>query len=671
MKKYLFIALVVFGGVVPASAFAATLSVSPSSGSYQAGNIITAQIMLNTQGASIEGVDIRYLNYDPALLEVQDENPSVAGVQIAPGTLMPNTVANSVNIALGRIEFSQVISGNATFNGSGILATARFRALAPGNASTFFNFTSGNTADTNVASGGADILTSVTNASYSLATPPAQQGTPIVYLSPASTTKATGTSFPINIMLDTRGRSVDGVDVVLSYNRTMAKVIDADGGNTGAQIIPGTLLPNTTVNDVSESSGRITFSQITAGNGTFNGSGVLATINVRALAPGAANFTFTFTKGRTNDTNVSFGGADLLDAVTNATLQFVENNAAPAVVGSEPAGVIAMPRSVALKVLTDEWATCKYATTPGTHYANMSRSFFSSDGATHVSTISSGFNAGQNNFYVRCRDKAGNVMNTDAMISFFIATDGTAPFISQMSPAGTFFLPKNMHISVIAQDQSGVASCKFSFTPNTDYNAMTRSLSPRGDVFSALISGNDMRIGQNAIYVRCKDKVGNVNMSDAVISFTLFTAPKFTVGMEGRQDVRSYAFTVSLFTPGSATEIITISARPTTGGEIVFALDNSAKNTLVGPGTYDVRVSADGYLAKKFTNMGIWAGSVIAVPQLLAGDLNGDGAVNSLDWSIMNAEWSKSSSFADINKDGRVNSLDWGYIRKNWMQTGN
>lgn len=661
----------VLGGAVPTTALGATLSMNPSGGTYQAGTIITAHIMVDTQGVPIEGVDIRYLNYNPAFLEAQDENPSVAGVQIAPGTLMPNTVANTADTTLGRIAFSQVISGNTTFTGSGVLATARFRVLAPGGASVAFNFTSGDTADTNIASAGMDVLTSVTNAAYVLTAPPVQQLAPIVYLSPSSTTKTTGSSFPLDIMLDTRGRSVDGVDVVLSYSRTMAKVIDADGGKAGVQIIPGTLLFNTTVNDVSESSGRVMFSQVTAGSGTFNGSGVLATINVRALAPGAANFTFTFTKGRTNDTNASFGGADLLEIVTNATMQFVENNAAPAVVGSEPVGVVVMPRSVALKVFTDEWATCKYATAPGTHYANMSRSFSSSDGATHSSTISSGFQAGQNNFYVRCKDKAGNVMNTDAVISFFLVTDGATPFISQMSPTGTFFLPKNMHISVISQDQSGVASCKFSFAPNTDYNGMTRSLSARGDVFSALISGNDLRIGQNNFYVRCKDKVGNVNASDAVISFTLFTAPKFMVGMEGRQDVRSYTFIVSLFTPGSATEIGKISARPTSGGEIAFVLDNSAKNTLIGPGMYDVRISAGGYLAKKFTNMGLWAGSVIAVPHLLAGDLNGDGAVNSLDWSIMNAEWSKSSSLADINKDGRVNSLDWGYIRKNWMQTGN
>lgn len=656
---------------MPASAFAATLSVSPSSGSYQTGNIITAQIMLTTQGAPIEGVDIRYLNYDPALLEVQDENTSIAGVQIAPGTLMPNTVANSVNTALGRIEFSQVISGNATFNGSGVLATTRFRVLAPGSASSTFNFTSGNTADTNVASGGIDVLTSVTNATYTLTTPPVQQGSPIVYFSPSSTAKVTGTSFPLDIILDTRGRAIDGADIVVSYNRAMVSIIDVDGNKTGVQIAPGTLMPTTTINDVAESRGQITFSQTTAANGTFSGSGILGTITVRALAPGAASVAFTFTKGRTNDTNVSFGGVDLLDAVTNTTIQITENNAAPMVMGFEPSGVIALPRSVALKVSTNEWATCKYATASGTQYLNMTRNFSSSDGAMHSATMSSGFQAGQNDLYVRCKDKAGNVMNTDAVISFFIAIDTSAPFVSQMTPSGTFFLPKNIHISVVPQDQSGVASCKFSMTPYTDYNAMPRSLSLRGDVFSALVSGNDLRIGQNNFYVRCKDKVGNVNTSDAVISFTLFSPPTFMVGMEGREDVRSYTFVISLFTPGSATELVKISARPNTTGAIVLSIDNNAKNISIGPGNYDVRISADNYLGKKFMNMGVWAGSVISVPQLLAGDLNKDGVINSLDWSMMNTEWSKTSSLADINKDGRVNSLDWGYIRKNWLQTAN
>ena len=53
----------------------------------------------------------------------------------------------------------------------------------------------------------------------------------------------------------------------------------------------------------------------------------------------------------------------------------------------------------------------------------------------------------------------------------------------------------------------------------------------------------------------------------------------------------------------------------------------------------------------------------------LQGDLNNDGIVNSLDWSIMNSKWFTSDSTADINKDGIVNSLDWSIMNANWFKT--
>ncbi|MEK7493744.1 MAG: dockerin type I domain-containing protein [Patescibacteria group bacterium] len=670
MKKYFLSALVIIGGVVPAAAFGATISVTPSSGAYQVGNIITAQIMVDTQGSAIEGVDVRYLNYNPSLLEVQDENTSIAGVQIAPGTLMPNTVANTVDTALGRIAFSQVINGNATFTGSGVLATVRFRVLAPGSASVVFNFTPGNTADTNIASAGMDVLTSVINAVYALTAIPQQQLAPLIYISPASGNKTTGTSFLLNIMLDTRGTAIDGADIVLTYNRSFVKIADADSITSGVQITPGTLMPNTVANTVNASYGTIDFSQTTAANTSFTGSGVLATVTVQAFAPGAENFTFTFTKGRTTDTNASFGGADLLDAVTNATFTITDNGIPPVVASSEPSGIIMLSSSLTLKVTTNEAATCRYSATPNIAYASMSKYFSSSDGIDHSTSLYAGFQAGQNTFYVRCSDRAGKSMTSDAVISFTIVTDSTAPTVSQLSPSGTFFLPKGLYISTAAQDQSGVLGCKFSPVPNVAYATMTRALYLKGAVFSTFIYGNELHAGQNTFYVRCKDKVGNVNASDAVISFALFTAPTFTVSVEGDSNANAHMFTISLYSPNSTTVTASIKAWADRYGNISFVPDNSRSNMLVSPGNYDVRIASDRYITRKLANTYVGAGAVISVQSLLAGDLNNDTVINSLDWSMINTQWAKTSSSADINRDGKVNTIDWGYVRKNWLQSG-
>ena len=61
--------------------------------------------MIDTQGQPADGVDIRYLNYNPALLEIQDEDLTQTGIQISPGSLMPSTVANIVDASTGKISF--------------------------------------------------------------------------------------------------------------------------------------------------------------------------------------------------------------------------------------------------------------------------------------------------------------------------------------------------------------------------------------------------------------------------------------------------------------------------------------------------------------------------------------------------------------------------------------
>ena len=53
----------------------------------------------------------------------------------------------------------------------------------------------------------------------------------------------------------------------------------------------------------------------------------------------------------------------------------------------------------------------------------------------------------------------------------------------------------------------------------------------------------------------------------------------------------------------------------------------------------------------------------------LQADLNNDGAVNAMDWSIMNTRWNTSDTTADINNDGIVNTIDWSVMNREWGNT--
>ncbi len=165
MKKIVILTILFF----PSFAFAASLGLSPSSQSVNVGDTFTVVVALDTQGASVDGVDLRYLNYNQNLLQLQDANSNTAGVQIAPGSLMPMTLANTADVNAGKITFSQVTAGGGNkYQGSGTLATLTFKALAAGTADIFFSHGSGVTTDSNVAAGGKDVLTAVVNGSYAI-----------------------------------------------------------------------------------------------------------------------------------------------------------------------------------------------------------------------------------------------------------------------------------------------------------------------------------------------------------------------------------------------------------------------------------------------------------------------------------------------------------------------
>ena len=104
----------------------ATLSLSSASGSYSTGDIFSVNILLNTGGIASQGVDVAYLNYNPALLEVQDDDGAVSGVQITAGALMPSTLTNIADNTSGKITFSQVTDSGASYTSHWTLANLFF-----------------------------------------------------------------------------------------------------------------------------------------------------------------------------------------------------------------------------------------------------------------------------------------------------------------------------------------------------------------------------------------------------------------------------------------------------------------------------------------------------------------------------------------------------------------
>ncbi len=150
MKIILFLASF-FGLFLAIHVHAATLDLVPTQTEIQTGDSVTVDVMLDTQGADIDGVDLYSLHFDPQIFSAT----------VTPGDLMPYTVYEKVDNVEGTVKFSQLSAWGSTFNGTGILATITLTAKTSGESSLYFDFILGSTIDTNVAAQGQDVLTSV------------------------------------------------------------------------------------------------------------------------------------------------------------------------------------------------------------------------------------------------------------------------------------------------------------------------------------------------------------------------------------------------------------------------------------------------------------------------------------------------------------------------------
>lgn len=148
--------------------YVGTLKLSPTNQSVSVDEEFTVEVLLDTRGEEVYGVDINSLNFDPSVLQVVDADSDVEGTQIEPGILMPNAVLNSVDNEEGSITFSQLADFSTPYAGSGILATITFKATGEGSSDVSFDFVLGDGTDANIASINGDILSSVGNGTYTV-----------------------------------------------------------------------------------------------------------------------------------------------------------------------------------------------------------------------------------------------------------------------------------------------------------------------------------------------------------------------------------------------------------------------------------------------------------------------------------------------------------------------
>ncbi len=676
MKKLVFATALMFLVFVWVSnAQAATLSLSPSSGNNSVGSIFTVTILLNTQSQAVDGVDIRYLNYSPTLLEVQDDNTSLAGVQILAGTLFGNTVAHSVATANGRISFSQVAVGGSTYSNSAnaTLATVRFRVLTTGTALVTFNFALGSTADTNVAAGGSDVLTSVTNGSYILQDTNA----------PSIPTGLTATAISSSRIDLSWTASTDNVGVT-GYNIYRC---------TGSGCTPSTQIATSATNSysntgLSASTGYVyrVAAYDAAGNVSAQSSSASATTQnppdvtpptlsaVTAFLITSSGATITWTTNENSDSQVEYGLTTSYGSQTtlNAAMVISHSQALSGlsvatlyhyrVKSKDAAGNLATSVDYTFTTIDNQAPTVptNFAATPV------------SPSQINLSWTASTDNVGVAGYHIyRNSVEIANIPGTSyqntgltpstsytyAVSAYDAVGNGsfaTADVIATTWPSTSNKFSINNRVKT-----AGILNVRQ--TPSSSGTLLGTQLS---DFLGTVIGGPTYGDGYYWWQINYDIDPDGWSIESSMDLPPVLNSTVFTPTIEGATSINARSFTFNLY------NVISVS------DQAQFTASGNASNQVILPSTvtnlredrYNVYVKSAGYLKVKITDTRLASGAIVPLSALKAGNLNDDGIINSLDWSSMNLNWFTNDITSDINKDGIVNTIDFSWMNKNWLQ---
>lgn len=171
MRKIIVITFIIFINIILAPvayAQSATLSLVPSTGTFNKACSFSLDIRLDTGGAQTDGTDAILL-YDSSRL---------TATSITSGNIYPDYPGNNIDETAGRVTISGLASVSSAFSGQGSLATVNFTVKdnAPSGATQVrFDFDPNDkskTTDSNVVQRGttSDVLTSVVNGNYTVGT---------------------------------------------------------------------------------------------------------------------------------------------------------------------------------------------------------------------------------------------------------------------------------------------------------------------------------------------------------------------------------------------------------------------------------------------------------------------------------------------------------------------
>jgi len=380
-------------------------------------------------------------------------------------------------------------------------------------------------------------------------------------------------------------------------------------------------------------------------------------------------------------------GTAMIAVVARVAVSSVPTAVPPTLFNGLPSGTIeANSPSVELFLQTSLPARCRYSTTPNTAYADMTESLTASGfDMVFTKTVTGLSNGTTYTYYVRCDALQGAVNTDDYAISFtlkptpasntsggetvYLGSGGSGPypggssvlFLSNVTLSG--WTAPNSSVRVL---RDGTLSTTVQATQSGAFRAEVTRLE-RG-VYTFRTSSIDPTARESGgVSTTLTLAAGTTNtVSDIVLPPTV-AAPAVDLGED--LVVSGYG------APGARVELIVAPEKTPN------AVSTHHATTSAVSGAWTIRVPATGlsrgvYVARARAHVGPDQRSDLS-PILKVGigenvsgegsqsDLNGDGKVNLVDFSILLTTWGE-EGVGDINGDGTTNLADFSIMLFGW-----
>lgn len=402
--------------------------------------------------------------------------------------------------------------------------------------------------------------------------------------------------------------------------------------------------------------------------------------------------------------------------------------------GAPTGNLIFSTAAVEMTVETDELADCRYSTTPGIAYASMVEDFTSTGLVVHLQEITGLTVDTTYNFYIRCMDDEGNFNTSDYILTFAISpmpTGNPTSGTSTQSGAGTGTGTGSSGTGSGSSSGGGSGGGSGGSGAGGGGSTATGGTTPGGGGFESapkpfasgdaqvIISGyafpgstvTALVDGFPAETARASNQ-GQFTITIESIAKGVYT---FGVYATDSNNIKSSTFSTSFSVIGARTSnlsnihimpTIRVNPNPVEPGTSIALSGQAIQNSVVSiemqpekssagrrtftansdsQGRWSLNVDTTGFsrdtwkvrakssnessgIASQFSNYTFFGVGVTATT--MSSDLNRDGKVNLVDFSILLFHWNTnggtSNPPADINRDGKVTLTDFSIMIFNW-----